>query len=374
MAKVNNVENFAANEAAVEVSATTETTETTAAATAEGSKETSTRIHMPTWMKKAMNEDGRIAFKGSNVGIKIGTLYNNSLSLDEMLEIVKRYQKKLTREQIEFSKSPTPAMLRKNFECIALKKSKDGVTVDSDFAIILYNNGWVEYRSTDRYATLKLTDCSTFTYQYNLVIDDIDKTVLDKTVLGKENWAVCACLAGEEKITNNLIRHSDVTGSETSGDAEGMNDIDGEFDEDKRRRRDPVTVARIPNPEERFFAQERRSEIQKIISRGRSMLTNRQAELYKLHFEYDIPIPRVAEMLKITRSACIQRLQGIQQRFREQIKAITGEDVEKYLNLDLNRINAEEGAEEATEAENSKNISVDDLDDSDDSDGIDEEY
>ena len=374
MANFNNVENFAANEAAVEVSATTETTETTAAAASEGSKETSTRIHMPTWMKKAMNEDGRIAFKGSNVGIKIGTLYKNSLSLDKMLKIVKRYQKKLTREQIEFSKSPTPAMLRKNFKCIAFKKSKDGVTVDSDFAIILYNNGWVEYRSTDRYATLKLTDCLTFTYQYNLVIDDIDKTVLDKTVLGKVKWTVCACLAGEEKITNNLIRHSDVTGSETSGDAEGMNDIDGEFDEDKRRRRDPVTVARIPNPEERFFAQERRSEIQKIISRGRSMLTNRQAELYKLHFEYDIPIPRVAEMLKITRSACIQRLQGIQQIFREQIKAITGEDVEKYLNLDLNGINAEEGAEEATEAENSKNISVDDLDDSDDSDGIDEEY
>ena len=104
------------------------------------------------------------------------------------------------------------------------------------------------------------------------------------------------------------------------------------------------------------------------------MLTNRQAELYKLHFEYDIPIPRVAEMLKITRSACIQRLQGIQQRFREQIKAITGEDVEKYLNLDSKGIKAAEGVEEVTEAtkaENFKNISADDLDDSD---GIDEEY
>lgn len=361
---------------AVKVAETTTTAAVTAtaAAASEGSKETSTRIHMPTWMKKAMNEDGRIAFKGSNVGIKIGTLYNNSLSLDEMLEIVKRYQKKLTREQIEFSKSPTPAMLRKNFECIALKKSKDGVTVDSDFAIILYNNGWVEYRSTDRYATLKLTDCSTFTYQYNLVIDDIDKTVLDKTMLGKENWAVCACLAGEEKITNNLIRHSDAVGSETSGDTEDTNNTDGEFESSKRKFKDPVTVARIPNPEERFLAQERRAEIQKIISRSCSTLTNRQAELYKLHFEYDIPLLRVAEMLKIAPSSCTNRVKGIQKRFSEQIEAITGEDVEKYLNLDFNRINAEEGAEEATEAENSKNISVDDLDDSDDSDGIDEEY
>lgn len=376
MANFNNVENFAANEAAVEVSAATETTETTAAAASEGSKETSPRASMPAWMKKAMKEDRRIAFKGSNIGIKIGTLYKNSLSLDKMLDIVKRYQKKLTREQIEFSKSPTPAMLREKFKCIAFAKSEDDVKIDRDFAIILYNNGWIEYRSTDHYTTLKLKACSTFTYQHNLMIDDVDETVLNKTLLEKTSWTVCACLAGEEKITRSLIRHGNAVKNGTSDSPEGENDIDddGEFEAYKRRREEPISIVRIPTPENRVLAQERRAEMQKIISRGQSVLTNRQAELYKLHFEYDIPLSCVAEMLKITRGACTHRLSGIQQRFSEQIKAITGEDVEKYLNLDSKGIKAAEGVEEVTEAtkaENFKNISADDLDDSD---GIDEEY
>ena len=295
----------------------------------------------PAWMQRAMTEDGRVTFKGSKIGIKIGKLRSNSHTLGEMIKIVQKCQETLTYEQINFNKSPTSATLRKDFVCIGFAKSEDGCSVDREFAAILYNNGWVEYWSIDRHVTLRLVDCSEFTYEYNYAINDIDKTVIDKSVLENENWVMCVCLAGEERITKNLNRHhSAVSNDENSEDADSAGNTGnagnaGETVEaDKRRQKaEPVTVVKIPNPEERVLAQERHKEIQAIISAGRASLTDKQAEVFKLHFDYDIPILEVSKMLGVTPTSCLNRLEAIQEKFSRQITRIAGEDVEKYLNL-----------------------------------------
>ena len=322
---------------------TSASTKSSQASVSAASSASSPQSSLPQWMKDAMMDDGRIAVKGSKVGIKVGKLHDNSLSLGNMIKVAQSYQKKLSPEQINFEKRPSPAMLRKNFECIAFAKSADGATIDLDFTAILYNNGWVEYWGTGRHTTLKLTDCLNFTYYYNVVIDEIDRTVLDKSLLENENWVTCVCLAGEERITASLNRHSDAIGIGTSEESKGAAGAagvaDNEIEDDDKRRqiREPVTVVRIPTPEERFLAQERRDEIRAIISRAQSMLTVKQAELYKLHFEYDIPLLRVSEILRVTPGACTHRIESIQEQFCKQIIDKTGEDVDDYLNIEFSK-------------------------------------
>ena len=100
---------------------------------------------------------------------------------------------------------------------------------------------------------------------------------------------------------------------------------------------EPITVVRIPNPEERILAQERHKEIQAIISAARASLTEKQAEVFKLHFDYGIPLLEVSKMLGIDPSTCSRRLEKIQEKFSKQITRIAGEDVEKYLKLSYMR-------------------------------------
>ena len=181
-----------------------------------------------------------------------------------------------------------------------------------------------------------------FTYNYGYAIDGIDKTELDKELLRNENWVTCACLTGEERITNSLNRHSSAVSSDSTegDDRSGYGCYGGHVVErDKRRKREePVTMARIPTPEERIFAQERHKEISSIFERTLENLTERQAELYKLHFEYGLPLHRVSKILRLAPNTTTYRLKAIQQKFRKEIKKQTGEDVERYLNMEFKKI------------------------------------
>ena len=304
---------------------------------------TSAMTELPAWMQKAMMKNGRIFFKGSKVGIKIGELQDNSYTLGEMIKIIQACQEVLTPEQINLEKKPIPAALRRGFVCIAFARSEEGAAADREFAVILYNNGWVEYWSGNRHVTFKLTDCLSFTYDYKYAIDDIDKTVLDSSLLENENWAMCAILSGEERVTMNLKRHNTAASLETYQDADKASSMSSmsstsnaceSVEADKKRQKlEPVTVARIPNPEERLFAQEREQEIQSIISAAYSSLTEKQAEVFKLHFDYEIPLSDVSKMLNIASSTCTNRLKGIQDKFREQIEYQTGKKVRQYLGI-----------------------------------------
>ena len=223
---------------------------------------------LPAWMQKALMADGRVAFKGSKIGLKVGKLHNNSLSLGEMINIAEDYKKNLKFNQIHFETNPKSATLREKFVCIAFASSKEGARADLEFAVILYDNGWVEYQSTGRGTVFQLSDCLNFTYNYGYAIDGIDKTELDKELLRNENWVTCACLTGEERITNSLNRHSSAVSSDSSEEDDKSDHVGHEVERDKRRKREePVTMARIPTPEERIFAQERHKEISSIFER-----------------------------------------------------------------------------------------------------------
>ena len=301
---------------------------------------------LPSWMQEAVMEDGRIAFKCSKFGLKVGKLNDASTTLGKMLEIVEEYKKTLTPEQTNFESRPSIATLREKFVCIGFARNAEGVTADYEFAVILYDNGWIEYQSTGRRATFQLADCVSFEYSYNYPINEIDKTIIDKSLLEKESWVSCACLIGEERITRNLFGHNTPPDGDDDSDSNGgkhnhsntgcifeKTDNSGEdIDPDKQRQREePVTAARIPTPEARILAQERQEEIKSIIAKVLPTLSRKQAELYKLHFEYEIPLAKISEMLGVAPTSVKHRLANIREKFREQIKRQTGEYDEEYL-------------------------------------------
>ena len=285
----------------------------------------------PAWMQKAMMDNGRIAFRGSKIGIKIGTtLHNEPLSLTEMIKIIEAYQKRLypDMKQSDFRRKPTPSYLRRHCTCIAFYRAEEGSRADCDFSIILYDNGWFEYWGTGRRTTLYLPDCKEFIYKYNLAIDEIDKTTVDQSVLGNTEWYTVATLFAEERITQNMVGY----GGNASCDDGGAEAGEEKPDAETQKVTEIVGATHIPTPEERLLKEERRAEMSKIIAKATARLTDKQAEVYKLRFEYEYPVERIGEMLEIPRPTAASRLIGVRARFSEAIKEQTGEDVKDYLN------------------------------------------
>ena len=311
----------------------------------------------PAWMQKAMMDNGRVAFRGSNIGIKIGTpLHNEPCGLAEMIKIIEAHQKRLYpgMKPSDFRRKPTPSYLRRHCTCIAAYRAEEGSRIDYDFSVILYDNGWLEYWGTGRRTTLYLPDCTEFIYKYNLAIDEIDKTTIEQSVLGNMDWRTVATLFAEERITQNMVGY----GANASCDnAEaGVGAGEEKPDAEPQKVTEIVGATHIPTPEERLLKEERRTELSKIIAKATAKLTDKQAEVYKLRFEYEYPVERIGEMLEIPRTTAASRLMGVRARFSEVIKEQTGEDIKDYLNASSHK---------TTEAKNDDNAgAVADVNDS----------
>ena len=333
----------------------------------------------PAWMQRAMMDNGRVAFRGSKIGIKIGTtLHNKPCSLTEMVKIIEAYQKRLypDMKQSDFQRKPTPSYLRRHCTCIAFYRAEEGSRADCDFSVILYDNGWFEYWGTGRRTTLYLPDCKEFVYKYNLAIDEIDKTTVDQSVLGNTDWYTVATLFAEERITQNMVGYGGNASCDDGGAGAGTGAGTGaETDEgqpisESKKVTEIVGAAHIPTPEERLLKEERRAEMSKIIAKASAKLTDKQAEVYKLHFEYEYSLERTGEMIGISTKAAGHRVTGIKDRFSEEIEQQTGEDVKAYLNASVSKDLNAQNASKADNVNGDKGDAnfEDEFDESDESD------
>ena len=302
----------------------------------------------PAWMQRAMMDNGRVAFRGSKIGIKIGTkLHNEPCSLTEMIKIIEAYQKRLypDMKQSDFRRKPTPSYLRRHCTCIAFYRAEEGSRADCDFSIILYDNGWFEYWGTDRRTTLYLPDCKEFIYKYNLAIDEIDKTTVNQSVLENTRWYTVATLFAEERITQNMVGYGanapcdnseGETGARTGARAGTGDSVEAGEEQpisESKKVTEIVGAAHIPTPEERLLKQERQNEMRRIISDTVPTLSEKQSEVYRALFEEELSRVQTCEKLNLQEAALRSRLRKLRVKFGDQIKSITGEEVEEYLDL-----------------------------------------
>lgn len=332
-------------------SVNTESTESTPKFSSKlsSSSPSSPSITWPVWMQKAMMEDGRVAFQGCKIGIRIGRLHNKPCSLTEMLRVIETYRGGLRPEQVDFQRKPTPSYLRRHCVCIAIYRSEEASRIDCNFSIVLYDNGWFEYWGTGRRTTLYLPDCIEFVYRYNLVIDEVDEFTVEQSVLGNTDWHTVAALFAEERITQNMTGYN-------AGNTCYYTDEELPFFE-RKQVTEIVGAAHIPTPEERLLKQERRAEMGKIIAKATARLTDKQAEIYKLHFEYDYSLESISEMLKMPRTTASSRLMGTRAIFSRELKKQTGEDAREYFNDNSNENSTESvKAVKAVKAKSSDDI------------------
>ncbi len=317
----------------------------------------------PAWMQKAMMDNGRVAFRGSNIGVKIGTtLHNKTCSLAEMIKIIEAHQKRLYpgMKPSDFRRKPTPSYLRRHCTCIAAYRAEEGSRIDYDFSVILYDNGWFEYWGTGRRTTLYLPDCTEFIYKYNLAIDEIDKTTIDQAVLGNTDWRTVATLFAEERITQNMVGYGANAPCDNAeaGVGTGVGAGEEKPDAEPQKVTEIVGATHIPTPEERLLKEERRTEMSKIIAKATAKLTDKQAEVYKLHFEYEYSLERTGEMIGISSKAAGHRVTGIKERFSEEIEQQTGEDVKAYLNASVSKAANDQNSDNITDGSGDINDNV----------------
>ena len=308
----------------------------------------SSLLTWPAWMQEAMMKDGRVAFRGCKTGIRIGKLHNKPCSLAEMLKVIETYRKCLPPEQVDFQRKPTPSYLRRHCVCIAIYRSEEVSKIDCNFSIVLYDNGWFEYWGTGRRTTLYLPDCIEFVYRYNLIIDEVDEFTVEQSVLGNTDWHTVAALFAEERITQNMTGHN-------AGNT--CYDTDEELPFFERKQvTEIVGAAHIPTPEERLLKQERRDEMSKIIAKAMTRLTDKQAEIYKLHFEFDYSLESISEMLKMPRTTASSRLMGARAIFSRELEKQTGKDAREYFNENSTEAVKAVKAKSSDEIKGSENI------------------
>ena len=159
-----------------------------------------------------------------------------------------------------------------------------------------------------------------------------------------------------------------------AGAGTGAETDEGQPISESKKVTEIVGAAHIPTPEERLLKEERRAEMSKIIAKASAKLTDKQAEVYKLHFEYEYSLERTGEMIGISTKAAGHRVTGIKDRFSEEIEQQTGEDVKAYLNASVSKDSNAQNASKADNINGDKGDAnfEDEFDESDESDESDE--
>ncbi len=129
----------------------------------------------------------------------------------------------------------------------------------------------------------------------------------------------------------SLGMHRPMKSEMLRGAGTGAETDEGQPISESKKVTEIVGAAHIPTPEERLLKEERRAEMSKIIAKATAKLTDKQAEVYKLHIEYGYSLERTSEMLGLPRTTASGRFAKVRTRFSEELRKQTGEDAREYF-------------------------------------------
>ena len=182
-----------------------------------------------------------------------------------------------------------------------------GTPVAEEGGSKVYRSGYVLYdNGSGRHTILWLPYCVSFTYHFNK-LRDAEKEYLKENaelpddILLTTAWSVVVTLFGEERITQNLFHgfgNCDTEAVESEDDEQDNDVIDEDTDgEDFCWDDDTLGV----NPLEAVIQRERRDTML-------SKLSDKQREVFVLHYKYGWTQKRIADKLGISPAAVCMRL------------------------------------------------------------------
>ncbi|MBR2086612.1 MAG: sigma-70 family RNA polymerase sigma factor [Oscillospiraceae bacterium] len=183
----------------------------------------------------------------------------------------------------------------------------------------LYANGYAIYENGyGRYSVVWLPYCVNYTYNFNKLRDAEkdylkEKAELPEGLLLSTKWTVAVALCGEERITQHLERgigNADISEEEEEEDDTG-NEEEDEDDEGKYFTWDDNTLGVDP-----LDAVIRRETREAMLSE----MTDKQREVFVLHYKYGWKQKVIAENFGISPAAVCQRLNDAKKAAREFFK------------------------------------------------------
>ena len=213
-------------------------------------------------------------------------------TLGELLTILE-----LTPGQKRTGKTPTRVTLF----------TTGGMPIAEEKGAKVYRNGFVLYHNgIGRHTILWLPYCANFTYHFNKLRDAEkeylkENNQLSNDLLLKTAWPVVIALFGEERITQNMFHGFGNCETEAmeSENEEKNNEAVDEDDDGEHFSWDDETIG--VNPLEAVIRRERRDAML-------SELSDKQREVFVLHYKYGWTQKRIAEKLGISPAAVCMRL------------------------------------------------------------------
>lgn len=182
-----------------------------------------------------------------------------------------------------------------------------GLPIAEDSGSKVYRSGYVLYdNGIGRHTILWLPYCVSFTYHFNK-LRDAEKEYLKENAELPDNllltaaWPVVVALFGEERITQNMFHGFGNCDTETveSEDDEQDNEVVDEDTDGEDFCWDDDTLG--VNPLEAVIRRERRDTML-------SKLSDKQREVFVLHYKYGWTQKRIADKLGISPAAVCMRL------------------------------------------------------------------
>lgn len=170
--------------------------------------------------------------------------------------------------------------LRKNFARVFECSAED------EFLCEVFCNGFAIYDNTDRKTVINLSKYSTVNYHSNVL--NLDFLV----ELENLEWPAAVCLIGEERIWRNMEH------PKSAGTVSDFGISDSDF---------PLT--QFPNvyfgdPESVYIKKEMHEKIYTLLNQYKA----KNAETYKLYYEYGYSVIEIGKMLGVSHQAISQRL------------------------------------------------------------------
>ena len=159
-------------------------------------------------------------------------------------------------------------------------------SVENEFSSEVFSNGFAIYDNTDRKTVINLHKYSVINYRSNVL--DLDFLI----ELENLEWPTAVCLIGEERIWHNM-EHPKSAGTVSEF---------GTFDDDLPLAK--ISNANFGDPESVYIKKEMNEKIHLLLNQ----YTAKNAEAYKLYYDYGYSIMEIGKMLGVSHQAISQRL------------------------------------------------------------------
>ncbi|MBR0185287.1 MAG: sigma-70 family RNA polymerase sigma factor [Synergistaceae bacterium] len=199
--------------------------------------------------------------------------------------------------------------------CIASLKN-------SMFDLRVYDCGYAGYESYGRTTVIDLDEIFTVMYPSNYY-----EVSLEASAIGNSSWGYALAILGDEQIEiqqNKEKAHDFVSEDDNGSVSADAYDLGCVCDcgglSGSKKINQPALAVHIDDPETAYIKKETKAEIRWALSKTRTDMTEKQAEVFRLYYDEDMTLKEIAKTLGISSPAVLYRLEGVSKKLHKNME------------------------------------------------------